>query len=276
MSFPVAYAALSRSYSLKVSGGVSIFSSPLLFYAGCRNHGFTGRSGGVSAAPYDSLNLGFSRPEPRENVMENFKRLAEASGLSLESMALCSYAHGVGALRVHAKDAGAGILSPALPEADGLVAGEDVTLVTLHADCLCVLLYDPSGIAGACHAGWRGVAGGVAVNTLEAMVSLGAKRENVLAWVGPGICSNCYEVDGAVIEAFERSYPGAGALEYKGNSKARLDLNRAMAFQLLEAGVSERNLELSGLCTSCDQRFFSHRRDKGKTGAMAGFINRAR
>lgn len=271
--FSQTYASLSRGFRLAQSGGLSIFGSPLLLSAGCKKHGFTGRSGGVSAPPYDSLNLGFSRPEPRENIMENYARLATAVSLPVETMALCSYAHGTGVYRVRVRDAGAGILSPPLPEADGLVTNENVTLVTLHADCLSVLFFDPqSGAAGACHAGWRGVAGGVAVNTLEAMAVLGAREEDVRVWVGPGICGDCYEVDEAVIDAFECALSRAGALAYKPGGKAQLDLSRAMAYQLLRAGVAARQLELSGLCTCCDSRFFSHRRDQGKTGAMAAFI----
>ncbi len=272
MSFP--FESLRRGHrALACANSVTLFQSTLLLNTGC-THGFTGRAGGVSAPPYDSLNLGFSRPEPRENVMENYKRLAEAAGVGLESMALASYAHGSAVHIATKSDAGAGIIAPALPEADGLAANGGVTLVTLHADCLCVLFYDPhSGAYGACHAGWRGVAGRVAVNTLGAMESIGARAADTLAWISPGICQKCYEVDEPVISAFERALPGAGALEYSSNGKARLDLSRAMAFQLLEAGLLSDNLELSGLCTSCDPAFFSYRRDGGKTGAMAGFIN---
>ncbi len=272
MSF--AFESLRRGYKKSAcTNGVTLFHSQLLLEAGCK-HGFTGRSGGVSAPPYDSLNLAFTRPEPRENVLANYARLAEAAGVKLESMALASYAHGSAVHVATQSDAGAGITAPALPEADGLASKGGVTLVTLHADCLCVLFFDhKSGAYGACHAGWRGVAGRVAVNTLRAMESLGARADNTLAWIGPGICQKCYEVDEPVISAFERELPGAGALVYASNGKARLDLPRAMAFQLLEAGMSPDNLELSGLCTSCDPAFFSYRRDNGKTGAMAGFIS---
>ncbi len=271
MSFP--YKSLRRGYKKTAcANGVTLFHSARLLEKGAV-HGFTGRSGGVSALPYDSLNLGFTRPEPRENVLTNYKRLSEAAGIPLESMALATYVHGSAVHIVTGSDAGAGILTPALPEADGLVSNSGQALVTLHADCLCVLFFDPKiGAYGACHAGWRGVAGRVAVNTLLAMESLGARAENTLVWVGPGICPKCYEVDEPVISAFEKALPGAGALEYKPNGKARLDITRAMAFQLLEAGVSPDNLELSGLCTSCCPDFFSYRRDNGKTGAMAGYI----
>ncbi len=267
------FESLRRGYrKTACANGVTLFHSPLLLGAGAV-HGFTGRSGGVSAPPYDSLNLGFNRPEPRANVLANYKRLAEAAGIALENMALATFAHGSAVHIVTASDAGAGILAPPLSEADGLASNSGAALATLHADCLCVLFFDPeSGAYGACHAGWRGVAGRVAVNTLRAMESLGARAVSTLSWVGPGICPDCYEVDEPVITAFEKALPEAGALAYMPNGKAKLDLARAMAFQLLEAGITPDNLELSGLCTSCDPNFFSYRRDSGKTGAMAGFI----
>ncbi len=271
MSF--SFDSLRRGYKKTAcANGVTLFHSALLFEAGAV-HGFTGRSAGVSPPPYDSLNLSFTRPDPRANVLANYKRFSEAAGIPLENMALDTFAHGNAVHIVTEADAGAGIQAPALPEADGLVSSGGMALVTLHADCLCVLFFDPKSEAyGACHAGWRGVAGRVAVNTLRTMETLGARADSTLAWVGPGICANCYEVDEPVISAFEQALPGSGALEYEHDGKARLDLARAMAFQLLEAGISPDHLELSGLCTSCNQDFFSYRRDNGKTGAMAGYI----
>ena len=143
---------------LEYKNGIPVYGFSAFAQTGLVKHGFTGRSGGVSGAPFDTLNLGFSRPEPRENVAENYKRLCEAEAIAYDSLVLVSYAHGALARRVDASDAGRGFDREPLPECDAIITNtRGLTLITLHADCMPVFLLDPFKKAvGLVHAGWKG------------------------------------------------------------------------------------------------------------------------
>jgi len=205
---------------------------------------FTSRHGGVSAAPFDTLNLGrWTRDDPRA-VEENLARVAAATGVR-------RLAH---ARQVH----GTAILPPptrgAFPEADGIHTDEPgVGCLVLTADCLPVALVGAEGRAVAMvHAGWKGLAEGV----LEAGVrALDGGVE--AAFIGPGAGACCYEVGPEVHARF-------------GTSGRTLDLKGIAAARLRAAGVPA--VHDAGLCTMCDpaRRFFSHRRDRGRTGRQAG------
>jgi YfiH family protein len=147
--------------------------------------------------------------------------------------------------------------APGLPEADGqATAGDGLVPLVLVADCLPVALAGDGGVA-MIHCGWRGLAAGIVRRGVEA---IGARA----AAVGPGIGACCYEVDEPVLASFEELGPEVA-------SGRMLDL-RMVARRLLErAGVEE--IEVSDLCTSCNpDLFFSHRRDKGRTGRQAGLV----
>jgi hypothetical protein len=201
---------------------------------------FTGRAGGVSRPPYDTLNLG----RWTAAVAENLARLARTAGV--DRLAHARQVHGTAVVAAPRPDA--------FPEADGVHTAEPgVGCLVLTADCLPVALVAPGGTAVAMvHAGWKGLAGGV----LEAGVdALGG--EVAAAFVGPGAGACCYEVGPEVHERF-------------GTSGRTLDLKGIAGRRLREAGVGE--VHDAGLCTMCDpeRRFFSHRRDGGITGRQGG------
>jgi hypothetical protein len=205
---------------------------------------FTSRRGGVSAAPYDTLNLGRWTDDDPGAVAENLERLARAAGV--ERLAQARQVHGTAVVR--APEAGS------FPEADGVHTAEPgVGCLVLTADCLPVALVAEGGRAVAMvHAGWKGLAGGV----LEAGVrALGPGV--AAAFIGPGAGPCCYEVGPEVHARF-------------GTSGRTLDLKAIAARRLADAGVPE--VHDAGLCTMCDpeRRFFSHRRDRGLTGRQAG------
>jgi purine-nucleoside/S-methyl-5'-thioadenosine phosphorylase / adenosine deaminase len=224
---------------------------------------FTTRTGGVSEAPFDSLNLGLLTDDAEDAVAENRRRLAAALGFGPERIAFARQVHGArllthpprGSLRaqfVHreprdGETPGVGEVE----EADGhVVAGPGAAALVFAADCLPIALSGPGGVA-MLHCGWRGLAAGI--------VATGAKAVGATdAAIGPGIGPCCYEVGDEVLAAF-------GTL---GESR-RLDLPGVARRLLVEAGV-ERT-ESAGLCTSCEaELFFSHRRDAGRTGRQAG------
>jgi YfiH family protein len=143
-----------------------------------------------------------------------------------------------------------------VPEVDGHATGEaELALLVFVADCLPVALAGLGGIA-MLHCGWRGLAAGILDRGVDAC---GATH----AAIGPGIGPCCYEVGPEVLEAFAGLGPGVA----KGSS---LDLTAVALRQLAHAGVE--SVEVAGICTSCDDRFFSHRRNVGRTGRQAGLV----
>ena len=210
---------------------------------------FTGRAGGISRPPYDTLNLGRWTEDEPAAVAENLSRVARAAGVA--RLAQGRQVHGTAVVGAPA----AGVF----PEADGVHSREPgVGCLVLTADCLPVALVAPGGRAVAMvHAGWKGLAGGV----LEAGIgALGG--EVAAAFVGPGAGACCYEVGPEVLAAFDDLDGVADG--------GRLDLG-VVARRQLERGGVER-IEDVDLCTMCDpeRRFFSHRRDGGRTGRQAG------
>jgi polyphenol oxidase len=207
---------------------------------------FSTRLGGVSEAPFDSLNLGILTEDSAEAVEENRRRLADALGLDPQQI--------VFALQVHGTDLiDHGAEAPAA-EADGhLVRGPGLAPLVFVADCLPVALYGPGGLAMV-HAGWRGLAGGLLEAAAEAV-------EATAAAIGPGIGPCCYKVGEEVLAAF-------ADLDRVADGRM-LDLPAVGRRRLQAAGVQE--VETAGLCTSCERGlFFSHRRDDGRTGRQAG------
>jgi polyphenol oxidase len=210
---------------------------------------FSTRLGGVSEAPFDSLNLGILTDDERSAAAENRRRLAAALGLNPEQVVFALQVHGT-RLIDHGADP-----PDAMAEADGHVVRERGAVpMVFVADCLPVALRGPGGLAMV-HAGWRGLAGGILG---EAAAAVGATS----AAIGPGIGPCCYEVGEEVLGAFIDLGEGVA----RGRM---LDLPEAARRQLDRAGVGE--VQSAGLCTSCEEElFFSHRRDRGRTGRQAG------
>jgi purine-nucleoside/S-methyl-5'-thioadenosine phosphorylase / adenosine deaminase len=209
---------------------------------------FSTRVGGVSESPFDSLNLGILTEDSREAVEENRRRLAAVLGRRPDQIRFALQVHGTRLLDQEEP-------VDEMPEADGhVLRNPNAAAFVFVADCLPVALSGPRGVAMV-HAGWRGLAGGILGTAAEAV---GAET----AAVGPGIGRCCYEVGEEVLESFESL--GDGIAEGR-----MLDLPE-VARRLLERAGVER-IDLSGLCTSCEEElFFSHRRDNGKTGRQAG------
>jgi YfiH family protein len=215
---------------------------------------FTTRAGGVSDAPYASLDLALHVGDDESAVQANRKATAYALGIDADRVSWCDQAHG---------DTVATVTEPGrtYDATDGLVtAGRDLPLAVLAADCVPVLLADPRhGIVAAVHAGRRGLVQGVVEVAVGTMLDLGARREDVVGAVGPAIGPCCYEVGRDVAEPFRARFGDDIVRDGK------LDLWRAAEIALTEAGVA--TVERTDLCTSCHpELFFSHRRDGAHTG----------
>ena len=220
---------------------------------------FSTRLGGVSAAPYDSLNVAVLTGDRREDVRENRHRLAGALGVETESVLIGRQVHGAEIARHDEAPRPSAFADPGpeLPEVDGQVtAAPGLAPLVMVADCLPVALAGPGGVA-MLHCGWRGLAAGIVERGAEAV---GARA----AAVGPGIGPCHYEVGEEVLDAFT----GLG----EGIADGRmLDLREVARRTLERAGVAD--IEVSELCTSCERElFYSHRRDGGDTGRQAGAV----
>jgi hypothetical protein len=221
----------------------------------------TTRAGGVSPAPYDSMNFGLRSGDTEENVRRN--RALLRAGLPDEPKWV-HQVHGSRTLRAESVEGA--------PQADASVAHRTGTVcVVMAADCMPVLLCDRGGTAvGAAHAGWRGLAGGVIENTMR---ELNRAPAEVLAYLGPCIGPAQFEVGADVLEAFAAHDAQAvrAFRPYSGRpGKWLCDLYALARQRLHAAGV--RAVYGGGFCTVNDQRFFSHRRDRGASGRMAGLI----
>jgi YfiH family protein len=230
-------------------------TSKLLAAAGVP-HGFSLRTGGVSSSPYDSLNLGLSVGDAPEAVHENLRRLREAAKLTGE-IATAAQVHGDRIVDQDLRE----LVAATEPQAEGADAliSSSAPVGVRAADCVPILLAAGDRVA-AVHSGWRGTRLKIAGRVARALSG------EVVAAIGPCIGQCCYEVSEDLAVSF-RGWFGASAV----NEKRHLDLRFCVEASLREAGVTR--IEQVPGCTSCDTvRFFSHRRDKGRTGRLLSFI----
>ncbi len=234
-------------------------------------HGVFTRRGGVSPAPWDSLNVGATVGDERERVMENRKRSFQALGRSIGSL--------FDVWQVHSAD----IVFAEAPrpldvdhrKADIIFTDRpEVTLYMRFADCVPILLHDPSrNVVGIAHAGWLGTVRGVSGLAVQAMSQrYGSKTEDIQAAIGPSIGVDHYEVGPDVISLVQQTFgPDAAGLIHSRNGKTYLDLWTANRLQLERAGVHQ--IETAALCTACHlEDWYSHRAEKGKTGRFGAIM----
>jgi YfiH family protein len=239
-------------------------------------HGFTTRAGGVSAPPYDALNVGGKWGDDAAAVAENRRRITRAAGAPLF---VATQVHGADVVRVRDGDTPPSIAGV---RADGLCSDRaDVALAVFVADCVPALIADQrTGAFAAVHAGWRGTLAGVLPAAVRALAEhFGARPGDLCVALGPAIGPCCFEVGPEVIEAFEAGLPGArdgGVLVgAPPGGKPRIDLKAANRLLLERAGVDPAAIDAGPECTSSDAAsFFSFRRDRGLTGQHLGFISR--
>lgn len=254
-------------YGVRVMGSLFITSALLPV-----PHGFATRSGGVSEGRLASLNLGFSVGDVRERVEENYRRLSAAVGAPLGALHTVKQVHGDRVLQATGGQR-TETLRPQLGDADALFTEQPGDWVGVStADCVPVLLVDPEGQrVAAVHSGWRGTDADIAARAVEALVARGSRPEKLLAAVGPAIQQCCYVVSQELAKHFASRF-GPDVVVARGD-EFRLDLSRAVVLTLRRAGVKVAHMDVLQDCTSCDSaRFFSHRRDSGRTGRHINFV----
>lgn len=242
-------------------------------------HGFSTRLGGVSEGKYSTMNLSFSSGDTDENVYENHRRLAKSMGMECERMVSTHQVHTANIRVVTEQDCGKGVTIPKdWTDNDAHITNcPNVFLKISVADCVPVFLVDTEKKAvGAIHSGWRGTVLKISKKTIEKMKEVyGTDTKDITAVIGPSICQKCYEVSYDVCEKFIQIFGGKYTDSYIKEFDGRYYLNlwEANRLILLEAGVKEENITISGLCTCCNHELlFSHRATKGERGGMAGFI----
>lgn len=291
------------------AGGLPVLSWPALDALGVTAL-VTTRHGGVSTGPFATLNLGLHVGDRAGDVLENRRRAAAAAGADLDELVVAEQVHGSAVAVVGPADRGRGAreLGDAVPGADALVtAAAGPVLVTLVADCVPIVLVDPSaGVLATVHAGWRGTVARAAAATVRAMAALGADPASMVAGLGPAVAPHAYEVGPEVVAAFRRAFGdavdghglvarhpggagtgepgGAGGTGEPGGSggpggtgraggtvRWTVDLVAANRRVLLDAGVPDGGIHGAGATTGDGGPFFSDRaaRPCGRFGLLA-------
>ena len=264
----------------EADGEVPYLEYPMLRDTGIVKHGFSTRLGGVSGGYYESLNLSFDRGDDPEAVRENFRRIGEAIGVQVEDMVMSKQTHTTNVRVVTEEDRGKGIVRDRdYTDVDGLITNvRGICLVTSYADCVPLYFVDPVRKAiGLSHSGWRGTVGKIGKKTVELMTeSFGSDPADILACVGPSICSDCYEVSQDVIDKVKEVFDEAlwESLFYeKGNGKYQLDLWKTNEEVFQEAGILPEHIAVTNVCTRCNSRIlYSHRVQGDKRGNLCAFL----
>jgi len=249
--------------------GTVIYQSALLSGFPGVIHGVSTRHGGVSPAPFHSMNLSAHVGDDPDNVRENLERLHRALGLEPRATVDASQAQADRVAQVTERERGTRIQG-----VDGLITNvPGLPLMLRFADCVPILMYDPTHRAiGISHAGWRGTVARVLTNTGNAMSeTFGTRPQDLIACIGPSIGPCCYEIGADVETRVKDAFPGTSSLLLRQNGSLHLDLWQANAIQLESLGV--RHIEVGAVCTSDHtDDFFSWRRENARTGRFAALI----
>ncbi|MFF9842196.1 peptidoglycan editing factor PgeF [Streptomyces sp. NPDC013740] len=225
---------------------------------------FTDRWGGVSAVPYEELNLGGAVGDDPAAVRANRERAAGALGLDPALVVWMNQVHGADVAVVEGP-----WRQDAVPSVDAIVTDRPgLALAVLTADCVPVLLADPvAGVVAAAHAGRPGMVAGVVPATVSRMAELGARPERIVARTGPAVCGRCYEVPETMRAEVAAVEPAAHAETSWGTPA--VDVTAGVLDQLARLGVTD--VTASGVCTLESLDHYSYRRDR-TTGRLAGYV----
>lgn len=235
-------------------------------------HGIFTRRGGVSPAPFASLNLGGNVGDTPQSVRNNHERMYAT--LEVNDRRACTV------WQVHGNDV---VIAQGpvrgrrwLALADGLVTDmPDVPLSMRFADCVPLLFFDPvQGVIGMAHAGWRGTVAGVGAKVVETMrTAYGCRPRDIEAVIGPSIGPDRYQVGEEVVEAVHAYYGRLDGLIRRDatDGSAFLDLWATNALDLQRAGLEQ--IDIAGICTATrTDEFFSHRAEHGRTGRFGAVM----
>ena len=262
-------------FSLGKKKTIEYLQSPLLSNCDFLEHAFCTRRGGASQDDYKSLNMSFREGDEEFRVLSNWDRLATAFDIPLEQFLVVNQVHGDAIFVI--KQHGSYFSTREELNYDAIVTNRSNLAICIKtADCVPVFIVDKvKKVIAAVHAGWRGTTLGISAKVIRLMINqYRSEPADILAAIGPSIGHCCYEVDAATAEAF-RGQDNSELFLQQGPKKNKwmLDLPEANRRQILETGVPESNMEVSGYCTTCNQdMFFSHRGSGGITGRQVNFM----
>lgn len=240
---------------------------------------FTGRSGGVSSSPFDSLNMGLHVGDSKDLVLENRNRVMQIFNQDISNMVCCQQIHSnqVAPITREKRGCGSADLNSCLAGMDGMVTNElGLYLATFYADCIPVYFFDPmKNCIGMVHSGWKGTMGRIAVNTVNVLErEFGCKRSDIEVFIGPGIGPCCFEVQSDLAaKAVSELGQFHDIIIKEKNNKCKWDLPQSIYDMLVDSGIKTENIGMARLCTSCHSEwFYSYRRENGITGRMGAFL----
>ncbi|NMH72247.1 peptidoglycan editing factor PgeF [Bacillus sp. RO2] len=242
--------------------------------------GFTTKNGGVSEGQFSTLNMGLHVNDSVDAVCQNKEILASRLNIPTKNWVGCDQTHEDKIIKVNSHDKGKGVYSysTALAGTDGIYTDSENILLTLcFADCVPLYFYSKEhSLVGIAHAGWKGTVKNIAGNMINRWMEDGVNIDTIQVAIGPAISAQAYIVDDHVVNRVMDALPDVEKGTYMkevSRGQYALDLKKVNFELLLKAGVKERNILCSSFCTSSNESlFFSHRRDKGKTGRMMSFI----
>jgi len=262
-------------FSFFQAGQIEYLQSSLLSDCDFLTHAFCTRSGGVSQDDYASLNMSFKEGDEDNHVLQNWGRLAGAFNIPLEQFLVVNQVHKDDIFTV--KPYGGYFSSRAELDYDAIMTDRvDLAICIKTADCVPVFIADRvKKVIAAVHAGWRGSALGISARAVRLLQdNYGSSPQDILAAIGPSIGQCCYQVDASVADNFLQQKDNEEFLfAAKKASKWMLDLACANRRQIINCGIPEENIDVSDLCTVCNQdNFFSHRGSGGITGRQINFM----
>lgn len=262
-------------FKLNRRNGVSYYTITSFEETGLVRHGFSTREGGVSEGCYASMNLRFGCDDKKENVLENYRIMADTLGMNYSSLTLSKQEHGDVIHTVTEADAGNGIVREnRFENVDALITDKKgIGLVTLYADCVPLFFLDRRlSVAALAHSGWKGTVKRIGQKTIEKMKrDYGSRAEDILTAVGPSIQECHFEVGDEVADIFIKEFGPDTAVKY--GERYHVSMRRAIEKQFLESGIPPEHIDSCGICTYCESDLlFSHRRTNGKRGNLGAFI----
>ncbi len=240
--------------------GIHYITIPALDRTGMIKHAFTTRQNGLG-----SRNNGIKHPD-------DWKGVAEAFDVSVHHVITVNQVHGDSVVKITRES----ISAVRSSQADAIITSVPGIAVGVEtADCVPVLLFDPAAPAvAAVHAGWRSTVKKIVQKAVTEMRGeFGSDPAHMTAAIGPAIGPECYEVDEPVMGPVRKAFMfWEEVASPKGNGRWSLDLVKANRMELLQAGLSEGNIHVLGLCTSCRKDLFYSFRAEGRTGRMLSAI----
>lgn len=262
-------------FRINRKNGVSYYTITSFEETGLVKHGFSTREGGVSVGCYSSMNLRFHCDDTHENVLTNYKIIADTLGMDYKKLVLSKQVHEDAVHTVAEEDMGNGIVTENKFESvDALITDKKgIPLVTLFADCVPLFFLDKRlGVIALAHSGWKGTVKRIGQKTAEKMKKdYGSRAEDILAAIGPSIQECHFEVGDEVAEIFIKAFGSDTAVKY--GERYHVNMQRAIEKQLMESGIPRENVDNCGICTYCNSDLlFSHRKTNGKRGNLGAFI----